>query len=183
LEGPVGGINGDSDWTVLLAFGGKIFFRAGFDFSVASKTDADTLGFIEFALLFVGNIRIVFLGHEFTFLVILDIGEGIGHETTIAAIAGGNAIDKVLFREGMKFALLVSEDTFSGLDSGEGPAGTALSLILDLVDAAFVTPVDAFGIGNGWDAFSSVKDLLESEHGFVFSWGHSSEFVHGNSEG
>jgi len=182
LEGPVGGIDGDGDWTVFGAFGGEIVFRAGLDFSIASKTDSNTLGGIEFAGLVIGNIWIVGFVHEFAALVVLDVVEGVGHETSIAGIAGGNAVDKVLFREAVKFAGFGSIATFSRLDGGEGPAGTALSLILDGIAASFFTPVDGISISSRWGALSNVSDSLESEHGFVFSWGHGSELVHGNSE-
>jgi len=132
--------------------------------------------------LVISDVWIVGFVHEEAVLVLLDVVEGAGHETSIAAIASSNAVNKVLFRKAVKFARFSSIATFGGLDGGEGPAGTALSLVLDWVTAAFVTPVAAVSVGGGWNALGNMLDSLETEHGFVFSWGHGSEFVHGNSE-
>jgi len=182
LEGPVGSIDSNSDWTVFLALGSKIGFRARFDFFISLKANVNTLGLVELAGLVMGNIRIIFFVHEFAILVLVDVSESRCHETTIAATACGNAVDKVLFRKADKFASFSSMATFGGLDGGEGPAGTALSLILDCVNASFVTPVERFSIGDSRLSFGCVVDSLETEHGAVFSWGHSSEIVEGNSE-
>ena len=54
-------------------------------------------------------------------------------------------INELLLRERQKFTTLSKVGTFKGSNSGEGPACSAMCLILDFGYATFINPVDVLG--------------------------------------
>jgi len=87
-----------------------------------------------------GGVRVVLLGAD---TVLLDPLEGVVHETTVATLVAGGAAagDEVLLGEGDELAVLDEVVTLNTDDGGEGPAGTALALVLDRGDGAEGDPV------------------------------------------
>ena len=91
--------------------------------------------------LFFGRVWVIGVGdHCFAVGVVV---ESVAHETTIASIvACGGAVDELLLRESV---VRSSGDLVERLklgNSGEGPAGTAAALVLDIADGAADTPVN-----------------------------------------
>jgi len=85
-------------------------------------------------------IRIILLGHD---TLLLDVLQGIDGPATVATVVGLVAIDDLLLREGVKFAVLKEVSTFQNANSGESPARTALTLILDTSDSTLGAPIEA----------------------------------------
>jgi len=73
------------------------------------------------------------------FLVVAERGV---HVTTAAAKAALDAIDELLLREGQQLARHSCVGTLKSTSGGEGPAGAAMPLILDVGDIAVLAPVD-----------------------------------------
>ncbi len=67
--------------------------------------------------------------------VLDDVGEGIVHQTTVAALVAllGRAVNKVLLAEGDELASGLEVGTLNGAGGGERPARAALALILENV--------------------------------------------------
>ena len=63
--------------------------------------------------------------------VALDVVEGVLHESTHAAVGGVVAVDDVLLAERDQLSGLLEGLALQGSGGAEGPAGTALTLILD----------------------------------------------------
>ena len=58
-------------------------------------------------------------------------------------------INELLFGEGEELIRLDEVGTFERRDCGESPAGTALSLVFDLIDSAEVSPIFRFDFDTG----------------------------------
>lgn len=60
-------------------------------------------------------------------LVRLDVGEGVVHETAVAALVAlfGGAVDELLLGEGVELVILEEVGALHGTSGGEGPAGAA----------------------------------------------------------
>jgi len=67
------------------------------------------------------------------------------HITTLALITLGFTTDKLLFRERDELAVLDEVEAFKSTSSGESPAGTTVSLILDRSDGTLSSPIDGIG--------------------------------------
>jgi len=75
----------------------------------------------------------------------LEVLEGGGLVSTVASEGKGDAIDELLLGEGHKFAVSDEVGSLEGSGGGEGPARSALSLILDGGDGTGINPVDGSG--------------------------------------
>lgn len=75
------------------------------------------------ALVGVGSLRI-------QSAVLLDVGEGLVHQTTVAALVAliSGAVHQVLLAQGHQFASLPEVLTLQSASGAEGPAGAALTL-------------------------------------------------------
>jgi len=69
--------------------------------------------------------------------------EGIVHETAVAARVLLGAIHQLLLTEGLQAASCNFPLSFQATSGGEGPAGSALALVLDRGHCALGAPVDA----------------------------------------
>jgi hypothetical protein len=137
LEIVVGSINGNASWSL---FDG---FYQGFPIVVSDSFVGysldNSLVFGIFALSTLSGVSI--LAFE-----LLWVGHKILHsfslKSTIATTVTSIAINELLFRELEKFSSLDEVSTLHGSSGREGPAGTALSLVLNWVDSSFRSPVN-----------------------------------------
>ena len=130
LEDELVGLNGDGSW--LLGNGGlELVDGVGLDVGVAR--DLDLLeGLVGLAGAGGTGARGVWVvSHQFIG-VGLQVVEGRVLPTTVAAERGLVARDNLLLGELDELAGLEEVSTLDGADSGEGPAGTASSLVLNL---------------------------------------------------
>jgi len=91
----------------------------------------------------------------------LEVVEGSGLKTTVAAVAELDAINELLLRVLLELLVLVGNAVSSlhGGLGGESPAGAALALVLDGADAAHVDPVDR-GVAKRFDfLLNNLADL------------------------
>ena len=115
----------------------------------------------------------------------LEVLEGGVLPATVATEGGVVARDDLLLGHGDELAGLDEVSTLEGSDGGEGPAGTAASLVLDAVDGTLGPPVDVSVVGLGK---SGVLDVLAgvnlgAEDGLVLGVGPGGELVVANSVG
>ena len=107
--------------------------------------------------------------------------EGGALVSTVAAEGKSDAIDELLLREGVKLSGLDLVSTFEGTSGGEGPAGSALSLVLDGGDGTFGSPVlggSDLDVGEGDGGVEArVFSGSESEEFLVLSIGGGGELV------
>jgi len=89
-----------------------------------------------------GGVRIARL--SINSVVLYDILECVVHEAAVASHVAlcGTAVDKVLFREADEASSNELVLALHGSSGGEGPAGTALSLVLDCSDGALLPPIN-----------------------------------------
>jgi len=121
--------------------------------------------------------------------VLDDVFHGLSHQTTVASLVsvGSRAVNQVLLRETNQRLARDEVASLSRSSGGEGPARTALALILDSSDGSLGSPVEAGGqslIGGDEGLSSSGGLALDSEVELsVFSVGKISHLVHsqGNS--
>jgi hypothetical protein len=126
----------------------------------------------------------------------LSVLEGVVHQTTVAAqvAIGTRAVNELLLRERSEVALVDGDGALHRTSGREGPAGSALTLVLDTSDGALRNPVEsARGVSTNTLSQSVQGDGLEfsaAELGFVaevdvleFALGEVSEFVQFNSPG
>jgi len=119
-----------------------------------------------------------------------DVLHGLSHESTVAALVAlaPRAVHEVLLRE--RDELLGAEEvaTLGGTSGGEGPARSALLLVLDGSDGTLLRPVPGGGGSSGSERGS--LPVLEGVSGHLeavevlseLSVGHVSESVHGEGE-
>ena len=119
--------------------------------------------------------------------ILLDVLESKVHQTTIAALVseGGGAIDQLLLRELDQRAGLDGMETLQRSHSGEGPAGSAGALVLDLGHSVVASPVDC-GWDGGWEGLDvaclAVGGGAEVD-GLELGLGQVGELVDSNHEG
>ena len=101
------------------------------------------LALIILALAVLSSVGVVLLGADAT--VGNDVLESVVHQTTVATVGVGIAIDELLLRKVVEGTGLDGNDTFNGSDGRESPAGTAGSLILDGVDSSLLSPINSLG--------------------------------------
>ena len=117
---------------------------------------------------------------------LLGILESVVHQTTIATRVDGGALDELLLREGDEVASGNLMSTLHGSSGGEGPAGTALSLVLDGGDGTLGDPVDLIGEVGGGEVLDGVGLLEVSSvavHGSSLLRGVVSELVNTDGPG
>ena len=149
LKGRLIGFDGNGDG--LLGDGGDQRFLvhlgdigvAGDGHNVLALFVAGTVG---------GVVRIVLFGADTAILD--DKTEGVIHKTASAAIVatGTVAVDQILFSQGDQFSGVDEDVPFSGTGGGEGPARTALALVLNGGDGTLLAPVYT---GRGFLCFGS----------------------------
>ena len=94
--------------------------------------------------------RGVWIGGLEVLSVLLEVHESVGLETSIASHGVGVAGNELLLGEGEEFSALEEVSSLVGEGGGEGPAGTALSLVLNWVDGTLGSPVNgSWGIDLG----------------------------------
>lgn len=139
----VNGVSLDRDGDGLLSNGGlKGCHAVGGSLSECGDVDGGGLGLIVNASAVGGGVSVV--GFEVS-VVALQVSESAGLPTTVATEAGLNAVDELLLGEGKELAGGDLPSTFEGASRGEGPAGTALTLILDGGDGTSSGPVYSGG--------------------------------------
>jgi len=79
--------------------------------------------------------------------MLFSIHESVVHQTTIATMAVGIAIDKLLLGEDLKWVSSNSSSRWDTSSGREGPASTALSLVLNWGNFTSGNPIDTVG---GW---------------------------------
>lgn len=70
-----------------------------------------------------------------------DVVQGSIRETTVASEAAGLAIDELLLRKLLVVSVSDGKNGFVTSGSGEGPARTALALVLDRLHDTIIDPV------------------------------------------
>ena len=134
------------------------------------------------------GVRVVLLAHELVLLLLLDVVERVDLDTAVAALAEAviRAVDKVLLGAAVELAVRERVRRLARLDSSEGPARTAVALVLDLVDDTALPPVlRVWGGERAVVAARRVMDLRRhaaAEEAPVLGWGHSGELVKANPE-
>ena len=137
-----------------------------------------TLGGVGLASLGSGSVGVV--GLELL-SVGLGVSEGVGLPSTVASVGGSVAVDELLLGEGEEGSGLDEVVSLNGGGGGEGPAGTALSLVLDGVDGTLGSPVngvsEVVGGEDGGLGELSVGGGLVSEESLVLEVGPGGEHV------
>jgi hypothetical protein len=112
-----------------------------------------------------------------------DVLESLIHQTTVATLVSEatRAVNELLFREADELAILNEVKTFEGTSGGESPAGTALTLILNISNSTLGGPIDGSRDISDVDWSNGIGSLVlsvvtEVEGGELFT-GHSSELV------
>jgi len=114
---------------------------AGFDTSSSAVVSARSV---------LGGVGVRRLSHE---VVLSGIVEGSSLPSTTATVVALVAVNELLLGERQKSASLDEVTSFKGGSGGEGPARTALSLVLDTVDGTLGSPVERSTGGSGrWRA-------------------------------
>jgi hypothetical protein len=138
LEIVVGSIDGNASWssgdggfqgvnTVVLDSSVGCSFDLSLEFfSIAMFTSLGSVWVSRFELHSVGS----------------SINESLSLKSTIAPTVLLIAINELLFSELEKCSGLDEMSTLHGSSGGKGPAGTALSLVLNWVDSSFKSPVN-----------------------------------------
>eukprot|EP00047_Mylnosiga_fluctuans_P019227 m.80297 g.80297 ORF g.80297 m.80297 type:complete len:442 (-) comp8035_c0_seq2:29-1354(-) len=132
-----------------------------------------------------GSVGVVGLAGDAT--VLLDVLEGVVHQTTVAALValGGGAIHEVLLGEGDEVLGGLEVGTLERASGGERPARAALALVLDGGDGTLGAPVDITGVDlREGDLVADARGVEGAEvGGLELSQGEISELVHANGEG
>jgi len=148
VEAPVGGIKSNRERTLVVE-GSNHGVLIVIDESPGAEVVLD-VALVELASLVNTDIRIVTLRDHTD---ADGIGESIGHETTVAArvanlLSGARedhavllAIDKLLLRDERKVTVGDLVDTLHVASGREGPAGTAVGLILNVGHSTLITPI------------------------------------------
>ena len=115
---------------------------------LVSSTSA---GSLVVARAILSSVWVVVLSHE---IELLGVGQGLVHDTTLATlgvVASSDsvvaAVNELLLREGGEDSGLLEVSSLERSSGGEGPARSALTLVLDSSDGALVSPVN--GVGSG----------------------------------
>jgi len=181
LEALLVGLNGNGDGLCANS-GEESRLAVGLDVLVAGEGDN---GRASLASAITSSVGVGSLGADT--MVVHDPLEGTVHETTTAAVVTGGAstVNKLLLRDVGERALLDGPSTLNGTSGGEGPAGTALALVLDGGDSTIVAPVPGI-VGRDRVDLSDVQaacivrlDIAESEHGRAeLLGGQITHFIH-----
>jgi hypothetical protein len=185
LEGLVRGINGNRNNSFSNRVG-EISFRSSSDIVVVEDISSNIWSLESAGKRSSSFIRVRTFG--INTLVFDDVSEGIVHQTSIASVVSfsDGAIDEILFREGNKFSRSLGVSSFNGSGGGEGPARTALSLVLNGGNNSVGSPVDGCrdtGLEfNFFDAIVFDSEVQTIVHRSEFVSGKIGELVQGNVE-
>ena len=112
--------------------------------TVVLRRDGSLLAFVECTSTILSRVRVVTLLHHVGLVQI--IVEHIGGVATVATVVvtsrATGTINQLLFGQAVKMTLLGTISAFKLGISGEGPAATALTLVLDWVDTTLKAPVN-----------------------------------------
>jgi len=136
----LGSIDSDGKRTILLDGSHHLLLVAGGEGVDALHLHLGLAG-IELAAALSALVRIVGLEHETT--VVLDPVHSVSGPATVTAVVVVITVDDLLLREGKKLVVLEEVGTLASNNSAESPAGTALTLILNLSDSTLLTPIEA----------------------------------------
>jgi hypothetical protein len=170
LEGGLVGLNSNGDRT-LVQSSLKLGAIHMLDIMISGGTN-NTLRFRVLAsekAMRLGNVRIIRLGLK---RVGFSIRESSVHHTTVAAHVQPRAVNKLLLRKRNELTGLDLMSTFERSSSGERPARTALSLVLNWGNSTLSDPVDLisevfFGEDLGLVLALDIIDLLITEESFL----------------
>ena len=176
LEGGLVGLDGDGDW--LLGEGGlELVWGVLGDVSVGADSDlalGKKVGLAGSSGAITGGVWVDgFLDHG----VALGVLEGLVHKTTVATKVLQDAVvalNELLLRKGKEFSRGNEVSTLEGTGGGEGPAGSALSLVLDIGDGTSGDPVDRVSVGlfkESWGVLSGAELWLVSVEGLALGLG------------
>lgn len=132
---PVGSINADGGG-LLVDVGGEGRASAG------SGDAADSVGSLGGGSLAGSLLSGVWVGGLSGQWVLSDVVKSLVWPSSVASVVGGRAVDQLLFGEVWERSLLDLPVSFDDSGGGEGPAGSARSLVLDGGDGTRVNPVD-----------------------------------------
>jgi len=120
--------------------------------------------------------------------VALSIRNGISLHTSIATVVQGLAINDLLLRKRKKFSRVEEVSSLNNSNSREGPAGSTVSLVLDLIDGSLLSPVNRGGDSSDefWNfliigLIVGLGALSSSEDGLL-GFGHIRELVVSHGE-
>jgi hypothetical protein len=143
LEAKLIGLDGHGDG--LLSNGGlKSIDGVSGDSGPGGNVELVGVGAVVDASAICSGVRVAGLSHR---VVALVVNKGARLPATVATVAGLNTVNKLLLSEREQVAGLDLPGAFKSGNGGEGPAGTALTLVLDGVDGTGVDPVDTLGEG------------------------------------
>jgi len=139
LEVGVAGVHGNGDWAevdLLL----QVALVSLLDVGERLQSGSD-IGSTEVARSILGSVGIAALSVNSS--VLDDVLHGVGHETSVASLVSirSRAIHQVLLRERDELSGREEVSTLSGASGREGPARSALTLILDRSDSSLGSPV------------------------------------------
>ncbi len=155
LEGLLGSHDGNGDGDGVDG-GHEGSLVEGGDELVAGDLGLGSAGLL--ARLVLGGVRVVLLNAEAS---VLDTPlESVVHQATAAAVVavGARAINHLLLGNGEEVAGLDLPSTLDGAGGGEGPAGTALALVLDGGDSTLGAPVEGVSVADAGE-LSSVEGV------------------------
>lgn len=147
LPGKTSSIDGDGNWTLGESLSESLWRRWS---NVHEALDlGNTTLFVALSVsagVWVGRLELDLVG--------LNVFESIVHKTSIATLVakGAGAVNKLLLGEGLEVLVGHEVGSLQGTGGGEGPAGTALSLVLNWGDGTLRSPVDG-----GWKIFESFE--------------------------
>ena len=184
LEGTSVSLNGDGE-DLLCKSGLHLVGGGGFDLGVIGHTDGGGGGFLveNAGAGSLGVARGVGVDGRNLSVELLEVVEGALLETTVAtevAVSTAGAVNKLLLGEGEELACGNEVSALKSTSGGEGPAGTALSLILDGGDATLFNPVLVVSVGLGEDVGGGLCNSIGgdvSKNGLVLDVGPVGELV------
>jgi len=139
----------------------------------------DGLGRIESALLVLGLVGIVLFSFNTTSLG--KVFESIVHESTTAALISSDTVNQLLFRESNQLVGVDVVQSFQSANSGESPARTAHTLVLNGSDSTLGSPINGIseivGIKVGDFSIGANAGGEASVEALEFSLGEVSEIV------
>lgn len=132
---PVGGINADRGWLFVDVSSEGVA-------SAGSLDGLDSVGSLGSGSLAGTLLSSVGVGGFSGQWVLTDVVKSLVWPSSVASVVGGRAINQLLFREVGEGSLVDLPVSFNDSGGGEGPAGSARSLVLDWGDSSGGLPVD-----------------------------------------
>jgi len=185
LEGRMRGINGNGDGCEGNRVEEIVFVSAANVVVACDGTDGGGLVFARVG----SGCGVGISGFEINAVSLDDIFESLVHETSVATLVsfGRGAIDQILFGKAEEVLLGQKPSALDGTGGGEGPAGSALGLVLHSGDGSVLSPVpgvgsvggNLHGVGTFVVGSGDVDTVVESGE---FLAGEIAEFVHLDGE-